>query len=238
LGNGTSAVPQTNQLVSTSEVSSLLQKLTISIGEVSPLGDDQADLAHQAIEPTKSSDKQLTSNRQEMSLAQRENGANPSLDDEELALSAGKPLKNATPPDHGSIPHPDSLRQLSWNGKAYLVTVGRKVGIYKTWDETELLVCGYSGCKHECYKTWEKAFESYEDWYAKNSTGIVKPSTPTAYYVVIIGRKPGVYDNWDEAKAQTDGVALSPKKYKDRETADNLFRDKYRNGECKEKMYK
>jgi len=92
-----------------------------------------AELAHQAIEPTKSSDQQLTSNQQEMSVAQRENETNPSLDDEELALSTGTPLENATPSDHESNPHPDSLRQLSWNGKAYLVTVGRKVGIYKTW---------------------------------------------------------------------------------------------------------
>jgi len=238
LGNGTSAVPQTNQVVSTSEVSSLLQKLTISIGEVSPLGYNQADLAHQAIEPTKSSNKQLASNRQETSLAQRQNGTKPSLDDEGLALSAGKPLKNAAPPNHGSIPHPDSLRQLSWNGKAYLVMAGRKVGIFKTWNETKLLVSSYPGCQHKCHETWEKAFELYEDWYTKNSTGIVKPSPPTAYYVVIIGRNPGVYDNWYEAKAQTDGVASSPKKYKDRETADNIFWEKCRNGECKVKMHK
>ena len=90
----------------------------------------KADLAHQT---TKLSDKQLSSNREETSLAQRENSSNPSLNDEELVLSARIPLKNVTPSAHESIPHPDSLHPLKWIGRAYLVTVGRKVGIFKTW---------------------------------------------------------------------------------------------------------
>jgi len=42
----------------------------------------------------------------------------------------------------------------------------------------------------------------------------------------------------DEAKAQTDGVASSPKRSKDRDTAYSEFNDKLRNGECKVKMHK
>jgi hypothetical protein len=83
-------------------------------------------LAHEAPKTTKSSAKQLADSPQEMSPTQRKNGTDSLVPGDSILRK-----KNASFPR--DIPHPTSLRQLSWIGEAYVVTAGRQLGIFKTW---------------------------------------------------------------------------------------------------------
>jgi ribonuclease HI len=48
------------------------------------------------------------------------------------------------------------------------------------------------------------------------------------YYVVWEGKKPGIYDNWDECKAQVDGVEKSKyKSFESRAEAESAFKKDY-----------
>lgn len=58
--------------------------------------------------------------------------------------------------------------------------------------------------------------------------------TRQRYYVVFIGRNPGVYETWDEAKAQVDGFPGNKhKRYNSLECAEdallNFYADSYYN---------
>ncbi|KIM87294.1 hypothetical protein PILCRDRAFT_814788 [Piloderma croceum F 1598] len=65
------------------------------------------------------------------------------------------------------------------------------------------------------------------------------PSTKSkAYYAVTIGRKPGVYNNWQDAFKQTNGVAGCPKMHKTWQGAFNEYKAKYDAGETQVKTQK
>ena len=58
-------------------------------------------------------------------------------------------------------------------GKYYAIAKGRKVGIFKTWSETESLVKGYPGAKYKSFKTLLDAQQ-----YLKSSNNL-KQTQPT-----------------------------------------------------------
>ncbi|MED6131025.1 hypothetical protein PIB30_006353 [Stylosanthes scabra] len=44
-------------------------------------------------------------------------------------------------------------------GKFYAVRVGKKTGIYRTWEEADEQVTGYGGVEHQSFATYEEAVE-------------------------------------------------------------------------------
>lgn len=249
------------------DASRLLDTLSICTDRVNSPVHNQPDLAHETI---KSSDKQLSACLQEMSPAQMKSGTESPVPGDTILH------RNDSFPAHQAIPHPTSLHQLRWSGKAYVVIAGRKLGIFKTWNETKPLVEGFLGAVHKCHTTFELAFDHYQCWYTEKHAGVIEPNTPIqiaephksltcaepqhpsagesrapapeellrpakntkTYYVVAVGRKPGVYDSWEDAKTQTNGVAPSPKKFEDYDDAVNEYREKYNKGQCQVKTHK
>ncbi|KAJ7924846.1 hypothetical protein B0H13DRAFT_1976335, partial [Mycena leptocephala] len=61
--------------------------------------------------------------------------------------------------------------------KWYVVTVGRQVGVFKTWIEVSPLVTGVSGALHQSFPSEEEAQEVFAQ---AQSTGHVKIVRPTA----------------------------------------------------------
>ncbi|KAM5352957.1 hypothetical protein ACJ41O_005679 [Fusarium nematophilum] len=53
--------------------------------------------------------------------------------------------------------------------KFYAVAVGRKTGIFETWNETEAQVIGYSGAKHKSFVLRQDA-QDYIDQHAVSQT--------------------------------------------------------------------
>ncbi|MED6131021.1 hypothetical protein PIB30_006349 [Stylosanthes scabra] len=43
--------------------------------------------------------------------------------------------------------------------KFYVVRVGKKIGIYRTWEEADEHVTGYGGAEHQSFATYEEAVE-------------------------------------------------------------------------------
>ncbi len=49
---------------------------------------------------------------------------------------------------------------------AYVVFIGRTVGIYESWDEAKGQVEGFAGARFKGYFTYEDATEAWEAWEA------------------------------------------------------------------------
>lgn len=48
--------------------------------------------------------------------------------------------------------------------KAYVVFVGHKTGIFKTYAEVQPLVDGFPDAKHQGYRTMEEAEQAFADY--------------------------------------------------------------------------
>jgi len=178
-------------------------------------------------------------------------------------------LKSEILSDTTPLAYNDSLHTPpSWSGPAYLVTVGKKPGIYQTWNQTSPLVNGISGATYKRYETYGEAAEILErcradgavvatdfgtqDWITDGSTSpynsepsneIPAPSDlrysqSKTYYVVVVGRRPGVYDDWVKASKQTKRVTSDPQKCKTWHAAVTEYTKKYKAGEVRVKMHK
>ncbi|KAK7425911.1 hypothetical protein QQZ08_007625 [Neonectria magnoliae] len=55
--------------------------------------------------------------------------------------------------------------------KFYAVAVGKEIGVFETWAQTEPLVIGFKGAKHQSFRTFEEALEFVE----LNKANSVKP---------------------------------------------------------------
>lgn len=87
--------------------------------------------------------------------------------------------------------------------KFYVVWQGHKPGVYTSWPEAQRQIGGFKGAKFRSFDTMAEARKAFID------PGSIPPpkkkkSKPN-YYVVWAGFKPGVYDDWDTAKAQMTG---------------------------------
>lgn len=77
--------------------------------------------------------------------------------------------------------------------KFYAVVKGRKPGVYSTWDDCKAQVDNFSGAQYKGFPDEKAAHEYLEATEEKGK-----------FYGVHKGRVPGVYDTWDECKAQVD----------------------------------
>lgn len=77
----------------------------------------------------------------------------------------------------------------------YAVKKGKKIGIYNDWSECEKQVKGFSGADFRKFKNRKDA----EAYLSDSLNGNEKQKR---YYAVKIGRKPGIYDNWEDCKIQ------------------------------------
>ncbi|TYJ51158.1 hypothetical protein B9479_008288, partial [Cryptococcus floricola] len=112
----------------------------------------------------------------------------------------------------------------------YGVAEGRNPGLYHTWEEAKAQVNGYSGAKHQKFKTAEEAAQfvatsgstgstpqytgyahksEQHSYSPQNGSYNVQGSLPTKprVYGVAKGHNPGVYNTWEEAKAQVNGYS-------------------------------
>ncbi|KAJ1442558.1 Ribosomal protein L9/RNase H1, N-terminal [Sesbania bispinosa] len=64
----------------------------------------------------------------------------------------------------------------SRSGKFYVVFVGRQPGIYGSWEECESQVLGYSGNKHQSFKSLEEAHVAWMRYFENDSEFQAKPS--------------------------------------------------------------
>lgn len=81
--------------------------------------------------------------------------------------------------------------------------VGRRPGLYQTWEDASLHVCGVTKGRCKSFATRKEAQEAF----AKYLEDQVVPPSKGKTYVVFVGRKPGVYRTWEEAKAQVEGYS-------------------------------
>lgn len=86
--------------------------------------------------------------------------------------------------------------------KYYAVQVGLKTGVFTSWGECQQYITGFPGAKY-------KSFLSREDAQAfvagRNPPNSKDEAKPIRYYGVAVGRKPGVYTDWNVAQKQIDG---------------------------------
>ncbi len=80
----------------------------------------------------------------------------------------------------------------------YAVRNGRKVGVYESLEEAQNQVKGVSGSEWKKFKNLEDANKYIEE--GKFYKG--------KCYVVVKGRKPGIYKNYELAREQTDGSKI------------------------------
>lgn len=83
--------------------------------------------------------------------------------------------------------------------KFYAVKRGRTPGIFESWAETCKQVIGFSGAIYKGFYTREDA----EKFLTKSK--LVSQVAPI--YAVAVGKVPGLYFSWDEAKRQIDGFS-------------------------------
>ncbi|MBQ4213163.1 MAG: viroplasmin family protein, partial [Selenomonas sp.] len=81
--------------------------------------------------------------------------------------------------------------------KFYAVKRGRTPGIFESWAETCKQVIGFSGAIYKGFYTREDA----EKFLTKSK--LVSQVAPI--YAVAVGKVPGLYFSWDEAKAACPG---------------------------------
>lgn len=119
----------------------------------------------------------------------------------------------------------------------YGVSVGRQPGVYRTWDECKAQVDGYPGSKYKKFGTEAEAQQFVSGVPEKvqvvvpnvSAAQSAEPAVKTSgsgkatFYAVSVGRQPGVYQTWDECKAQVDGYPGSKyKKFTDEMEAQNF----------------
>ncbi|KAI5285617.1 hypothetical protein KEM54_000425 [Ascosphaera aggregata] len=143
-------------------------------------------------------------------------------------LSAGakrsrSPVSAASPVYQRSTPATSAT-------KYYAVRVGRKPGIYYSWNDCRAQVSNYKGAKYKSFSSLVDA-----DAFVKERQLLPAPllspgksdsaSKGGKFYGVRTGRKPGVYTDWSDAKAQIAGFK-NPKfrKFDTREAAENFVK--------------
>lgn len=95
----------------------------------------------------------------------------------------------------------------------YAVKEGRKIGIFKTWEECSDSVTGFKGAKYKGFTEYEEAQEFLKGIKYKNDNNVGQKKLDTeyytseTYYVVRKGRKEGLYGTWEECKAEINGYS-------------------------------
>lgn len=72
--------------------------------------------------------------------------------------------------------------------KAYVVFIGRKPGIYRTWEECKPQVDGFSGQKQRGFEKYQQAEEAWEAWEMRPQEVLTLPSAKPAVTIVLGGR--------------------------------------------------
>ena len=90
--------------------------------------------------------------------------------------------------------------------KYYVVWEGHTPGVYHSWAECQRQTNGYPNAK---YRSFENLGEA-ERAFANPENVAPKKKKKTMYYVVWKGIRPGIYTDWDDARAQIEG-ATKPK---------------------------
>jgi ribonuclease HI len=108
--------------------------------------------------------------------------------------------------------------------KFYVVWKGRNPGIFKTWNEAKRQIDGFAGADYKSYESMKEAQWAWDNYdFAKEK---IKENKKTVYYVVWAGHKPGIFTDWDMAKAQIDAyVRPQYKSFGGKEMAEKAYKE-------------
>lgn len=110
------------------------------------------------------------------------------------------------------------------DSKYYVVWVGKNPGIYSSWEEASEQIHKFKGAKYKSYFNYGDALKAF-------TGGLLDAkSKGNKFYVVWKGKVPGVYNNWEDAKQQVDGLfGAKYKSFSTKAEADKAFKDDYNN---------
>ena len=89
----------------------------------------------------------------------------------------------------------------------YAVKVGRRPGVYQTWDEANQQIQGFKNPVYRKFSTYTEA-----EAMIKGASTSTSKSGKTKYYGVAIGHVPGVYTDYSTVQAQTKGCVGAKQK--------------------------
>ena len=85
----------------------------------------------------------------------------------------------------------------------YAVKKGRKIGIYKTWEECKKQIDGFSGAEFKGFSTLNEAKDYIGNALKEDSSS--KKQLKQKYYCVRKGLTPNIYMSWEECQTQVKG---------------------------------
>ncbi|KAJ8575279.1 hypothetical protein ON010_g3931 [Phytophthora cinnamomi] len=109
----------------------------------------------------------------------------------------------------------------------YAVAVGRSTGVYANYQEAMEQVHGFSGFRMKKFRGYEEAEEyiAFNQIYSSDEEEEEESEEEEEekeiwYYAVAVGRRTGVYTDWQEARAQVHGYSgFRMKKFRDHSEA-------------------
>jgi ribonuclease HI len=122
----------------------------------------------------------------------------------------------------------DSVTSSGDKRRYWVVTGGRVAGIYATAEEARRQTDGYHGAEMVMRKG-RRAAEEYFELATKKTKICEVPrgrtnAKCTRFYVVTVGRKPGIYYTWDETSEQVTGFrGAYQEKFSTREEAERFY---------------
>ena len=117
----------------------------------------------------------------------------------------------------------------------YAVIQGEHPGVYNHWDVCKRQVKKYHKAKYKSFDTLEKAVEYYEEQVGDAPVLYFVDDDDIKYYAVVRGIKPGIYNTWNQCKAQVHKYLNAQyKSFPSKDEAIQYFIDKTHH---KPKMY-
>lgn len=118
--------------------------------------------------------------------------------------------------------------------KYYVVWEGNTPGIYDSWEHCQREIKGYPDAKFRSFTSLETAKKAYKN---PDAVPAKSKNKKTYYYVVWHGHQPGIYTDWEKAKAQITGFkGAIYKTFGSQQLAEKAFQehpDKYKDGDYK-----
>jgi len=89
--------------------------------------------------------------------------------------------------------------------KYYVVWRGRNIGIFNSWEDCQQQVNGIAGARYKSFDTLREAEFAFKNEAQARASAVAKREKTERYYVVWRGHEPGIYDDWNQARAQING---------------------------------
>ncbi|KZT10688.1 uncharacterized protein LAESUDRAFT_721051 [Laetiporus sulphureus 93-53] len=135
---------------------------------------------------------------------------------------------------------------------AYVVIRGRTPGVYDTWKDCKPNVDKFPGASFKGFVSRVEAENAFQDaqreGFISSRGDLAKSTNPWRdqsitqkgkYYVVFVGIRPGIYDNWSDCRLNSAGCSGARyKSFKSKGEAERAFADAKAKNEVLEKARK